>query len=99
MTNHSPVTLAETTPIARLTGEYEVIVVPAASKWQTLGELIDAFKAAPASVSWGGGSAGGTDDLLVRLIASEVGVLAESAPTTSPFPAAAPRSPRCWADR
>jgi putative tricarboxylic transport membrane protein len=72
--NHAPVTLNETTPIARLTGEYEVIVVPADSKWQTLGELIAQFKTAPATVAWGGGSAGGTDDLLVRLIASEVGV-------------------------
>ena len=44
-----------------------------ASKWHTLGALIDAFKAAPASISWGGGSAGGTDDLLVRLIAAAVG--------------------------
>ena len=74
ITNHAPVTLADATPIARLTGEYEVIVVPAASKWQTLGALVDAFKAAPASISWGGGSAGGTDDLLVRLIAAAVGV-------------------------
>lgn len=74
VTNVSPVTLAETTPIARLTGEYEVIVVPADSRWRSLGELVDAFKTAPASVAWGGGSAGGTDDLLVRLIASDVGV-------------------------
>jgi putative tricarboxylic transport membrane protein len=74
ITNHAPVALAEATPIARLTGEYEAIVVPAESRWQTLGGLIDAFKAAPASISWGGGSAGGTDDLLVRLIAADVGV-------------------------
>jgi putative tricarboxylic transport membrane protein len=74
VTNHSPVTLGDTTPIARLTGEYEVIAVPATSTWRTLRELIDAFRSAPASVSWGGGSAGGTDDLLVRLIASEIGV-------------------------
>ena len=37
-------------------------------------DLLDAFVAAPASVSWGGGSAGGTDDLLVRLIAEAVDV-------------------------
>lgn len=79
VTNHAPVNLGETTPIARLTGEYEVIVVPAQSKWQSLTDLIAAFKASPASVSWGGGSAGGTDDLLVRMIASEVGVPASRA--------------------
>lgn len=74
VTNHAPVTLADTTPIARLTGEYEVIVVPASSPWRSLQDLIAAFKASPAAVSWGGGSAGGTDDLLVRLIADAVGV-------------------------
>jgi putative tricarboxylic transport membrane protein len=73
-TNTSPVTLNHVTPIARLTGEYEVIVVPASSPIRTLRELLDAFIAAPALVSWGGGSAGGTDDLLVRLIAEAVGV-------------------------
>jgi putative tricarboxylic transport membrane protein len=73
-TNSSPVTLDHVTPIARLTGEYEVIVVPASSPIRTLRELLDAFIAAPALVSWGGGSAGGTDDLLVRLIAEAVGV-------------------------
>lgn len=79
VTNHAPVSLAETTPIARLTGEYEVIVVPAQSQWRSLTELIAAFKDRPASISWGGGSAGGTDDLLVRMIANEVGVPAGQA--------------------
>ena len=55
--NHSPVRIADTTPIARLTGEYEAIVVPAASPWRTLADLIAAFKAAPDRVTWGGGSA------------------------------------------
>ena len=72
--NRAPVSLANTTPIARLTGEFEVIVVPAASPFRTLGNLLDAFKAAPTAIAWGGGSAGGTDDLLVRLIADAVGV-------------------------
>jgi putative tricarboxylic transport membrane protein len=72
--NGSPVSLADTTPIARLTGEYEVIVVPAGSPLQSLSDLIDAFKQDPGSVTWGGGSAGGTDDLLVRLLAEQVGV-------------------------
>jgi len=40
LTNKSPVTLAQVTPIARLTGEYEVIVVPAASPLQDLGDLV-----------------------------------------------------------
>ena len=74
ITNTSPVSLSDATPIARLTGETEVIVVPANSPHQTLADLVFAFKQDPGSVSWGGGSAGGTDDLLVRLLAEQVGL-------------------------
>ncbi|MGE3276616.1 MAG: tripartite tricarboxylate transporter substrate-binding protein [Vicinamibacterales bacterium] len=74
VTNRSPITLAATTPIARLIGEYEVIVVPAASPYRTFDELLAAFREAPGSIAWGGGSAGGTDDLLVRLIAEQAGI-------------------------
>jgi putative tricarboxylic transport membrane protein len=72
--NRAPVTLAETSPIARLTGEPEVIVVPAASAIRTLEDLVASFTASPGSIAWGGGSAGGTDELLVRLLAERVGV-------------------------
>ncbi|MEX2178312.1 MAG: tripartite tricarboxylate transporter substrate-binding protein [Gemmatimonadaceae bacterium] len=72
--NQSPVTLADVTPIARLSGEYEVIVVPASSPFRSLRDLTDAFRANPRAISWGGGSAGGTDDILVRLLADRVGV-------------------------
>jgi putative tricarboxylic transport membrane protein len=71
--NKSPVDLTMVTPIARLTSEYEVIVVPAASPHKTLDDLVKAFKANPGAVSWGGGSAGGTDHILVGLIAKAVG--------------------------
>lgn len=72
--NGSPVSLSDTTPIARLTGEYEVIVVPANSPFQSITDLVNAFMGDPGSISWGGGSAGGTDDLLVRLLAEQVGL-------------------------
>jgi putative tricarboxylic transport membrane protein len=74
LTNESPVTLDQVTPIARLTGEYEAIVVPSNSDIQSLDDLIAKFKEDPASVSWAGGSAGGTDHMLVGLIAKQVGV-------------------------
>lgn len=70
----SVVSLADVTPIARLTGEYEVIVVPKDSPHRTLADLLSAFRATPHAVSWGGGSAGGTDDLLARLIAETIAV-------------------------
>ncbi|MGH9345838.1 MAG: tripartite tricarboxylate transporter substrate-binding protein [Vicinamibacterales bacterium] len=74
ITHQSPVTLRETTPIARLIGEYEVIVVPAASPFRSLQDLVAAFKKRPESISWGGGSAGGTDQILAGLVADAVGV-------------------------
>ena len=72
-TNQSPVTLDNVTPVARLTAEFEVIVVPKDSKYQTLQDLIADFTADPGSISWAGGSAGGTDQILVGLIAKAVG--------------------------
>ncbi|MBO8142206.1 MAG: tripartite tricarboxylate transporter substrate binding protein [Firmicutes bacterium] len=77
LTNRSAVTLAQTTPIARLTAEYEVIAVPADSPFQTMDDLIEAFKANPGAVSWAGGSAGGVDHILVGLLAKEIGVAPE----------------------
>src|SRR5690349_6809001 len=74
LTNKSPVTLDAVTPIARLTGEYEVIVVPAASELKTLADLSAKLKADPGSVSWAGGSAGGTDHITAGLFAKTVGV-------------------------
>jgi putative tricarboxylic transport membrane protein len=71
--NKSAVTIDQVTPVARLTSEFEVIVVPANGP-KTLKELLDKFKANPGSVSWGGGSAGGTDHILAGLIAQAIGV-------------------------
>ena len=72
--NDAPVNLTMVTSIARLTGEYEAIVVPANSPHKTMADLVKAFKANPGGVSWGGGSAGGTDHIVVGLIAKAVGV-------------------------
>jgi putative tricarboxylic transport membrane protein len=74
VTHLSPVTLDDVTPMARLTGEYEVIAVPAASPYRTFADLVTAFKGRPESISWGGGSAGGSDQILAGLIADAVGV-------------------------
>jgi putative tricarboxylic transport membrane protein len=74
VTNQSPVSLADATPLARLTGEYEAIVVPAAAPYQSLQELLTAFRERPEAISWGGGSAGGSDQILAGLIAEAVGI-------------------------
>lgn len=72
--NDSPVDLSQTTPIASLLTEWEAIVVPADSEYQTLEQLVEAFRADPGSISWAGGSAGSTDQILIGLLAQEVGV-------------------------
>ena len=72
--NQSPVSLDDVTPIARLTGEYEAIVVPAASDIKTIDDLVAKLKADPGAVSWAGGSAGGVDHIVVGQIAEAAGV-------------------------
>jgi len=72
--NKSPVNLTMVTPLARLTSEYLVVVVPANSPHRTMADLVAAFKADPGKVSWHGGSAGGSDHILAGMIAKAVGV-------------------------
>ncbi len=73
LTNKSPVTLDQTTPIARLTAEYEALVVPADSPIKNAKDLAAAVKADPAKVTWAGGSAGGVDHIAAALFAKEAG--------------------------
>jgi len=73
-TNQAEVGLETVTPIASLTAEYEVIVVPADSEYQTLDDLMADFVADPGAISWAGGSAGGTDHILVGLMAQAAGI-------------------------
>jgi putative tricarboxylic transport membrane protein len=72
--NKSANNLSEVTPIARLTGEFEALVVPASSPFQTAGDFVAALKADPTKVPVAGGSAGGSDHILFGLIAKTVGV-------------------------
>jgi putative tricarboxylic transport membrane protein len=72
--NKSAVDLSQVTPLARLTEEYLVVVVPASSPHKSMKDLLAAFKANPGSISWGGGSAGGTDHILAGMLAQSAGV-------------------------
>jgi putative tricarboxylic transport membrane protein len=74
LTNDSPVDLSKTTPIAALTTEPEAIAVRSQSPYKSMQDLVDAMKADPGKVSFGGGSAGGTDQILVGLVANAVDV-------------------------
>ncbi|MGY4309411.1 putative tricarboxylic transport membrane protein [Bradyrhizobium sp. USDA 4369] len=71
--NKSPVTLEQVTPIARLTEEIQVIVVPANSPIKTAQDLAAALKADIAKVTFAGGSAGGVDHVMAALFAGTVG--------------------------
>ena len=71
--NDSPVTLAQTTPLARLTTDYEVIVVARDSPVSTMEDLAERMRRDLGSVSIAGGSAGGVETILAGLVARAVG--------------------------
>jgi len=73
LTNKSPVTLESVTPIARLTADQLVIVVPANSPHKTTKDLAAAIKTDTSKVVWAGGSAGGADHILAGLVAKAAG--------------------------
>lgn len=61
-TNKSPRTLADTTPIARLTEEQDIVVVAKDSPFRTIGQLLTAWKKDPGKIPVGGGSSPGGPD-------------------------------------
>jgi putative tricarboxylic transport membrane protein len=73
LTNKTPVSLQNTVPVARMTEEAGVIIVPANSPYQTIAQLADALKANPRAVSVAGGSAGGTDHIILGLMLQKLG--------------------------
>jgi putative tricarboxylic transport membrane protein len=73
LTNKAPVGLDQVTPLARLTQDALVIVVPANSPHKTVKDLAAALKADTSKVVWAGGSAGGADHILAGLVAKAAG--------------------------
>jgi len=71
--NKSPVTLDQVTPVARLTEETQVIVVPANSPIKSAKDLAEAVKRDVAKVTFAGGSAGGVDHIMAALFVGAVG--------------------------
>jgi putative tricarboxylic transport membrane protein len=74
ISNKSPVDLTQVTPLARLTGDPLVIVVPKDSPIQTIDDLLAAIKKDVATAIWVGGSAGGADHILAALVTKAAGV-------------------------
>ncbi len=71
--NKSPVSLDQVTPIARLTEETQVMVVPASSPHKSAKDLADAVKKDVAKVTFAGGSAGGVDHIMAALFVAGAG--------------------------
>lgn len=63
ITNSAPNKLSDLTPVSRLIGEYEVIVVPAESKYQTLKDFLDGLKTDPGANPIAIGNQGGIDHI------------------------------------
>ncbi|MCU7371425.1 tripartite tricarboxylate transporter substrate-binding protein [Paucibacter sp. O1-1] len=74
ITGKPPVSLTQATPIARLTSEYNVFVLPASSPLKTMKDVVEQMKKDPASVKWGGGSRGATEHIAAAMLAREAGV-------------------------
>ncbi|MFJ9812195.1 Bug family tripartite tricarboxylate transporter substrate binding protein [Streptomyces sp. NPDC101158] len=78
-TNRAPKTLADTTPIARLTLEQDIVVVGRNSPYRTIHELLAAWKKDPGKLPVGGGSSpGGPDHLAPMLMAQAAGIAPRS---------------------
>jgi putative tricarboxylic transport membrane protein len=73
ITNRSPVTIRDVVPVARMTAEVGVVVVPANSDFRDIAQLIAALRANPGAVAVGGGSAGGTDHITLGLMLKALG--------------------------
>lgn len=74
ITGKPPVGLDKVTPLARLSSEYNVFVLPANSPFKSMKDVVEQLKKDPGSVKWGGGSRGSTEHIAAAMIAREVGV-------------------------
>lgn len=74
ITGKPAVSMGQITPIARLTAEYNVFVVPADSPLKTMKDVVTQMQKDPASVKWGGGSRGSTEHICASMLANKVGV-------------------------
>ncbi len=74
ITGKPPVSITQATPLARLTSEYNVFVLPASSPLKTMKDVVEQMKKDPGSVKWGGGSRGATEHIAAAMLAREVGV-------------------------
>ncbi|GGL07598.1 C4-dicarboxylate ABC transporter substrate-binding protein [Sphaerisporangium melleum] len=63
-----------TTPLVRLCGEWEVLVVPGASRLRSFGAFADAMRRDPAGLAVAGRTQGCVDHMLLGMLAQSLGV-------------------------
>ncbi|MET2010343.1 tripartite tricarboxylate transporter substrate-binding protein [Microbacterium chocolatum] len=71
--NDSQVSLEDVVPVARLADDFNVLVVPADSPYETLADFAEDLAANPGGTAIAGGSLGGIDHLLAGMLAKEAG--------------------------
>jgi putative tricarboxylic transport membrane protein len=69
--------LGKVIPIAQLTSDADVVVVPASSPYQTLDDLIEAMRRDPGAIRWAGAAVGGSDHPTIWQLARAAGIAPE----------------------
>ena len=87
--NRTPVSLADVVPVARLTEEAGVVVVPANSRFTSMQQLAEALRADPRAVPVAGAAGGSIDHVILGLILRAVGRQAREASFVA-FPGGGP---------
>jgi putative tricarboxylic transport membrane protein len=77
VSGHGLSALNELTPIAQLTSDPDVIVVPASSAYRNLDDLLAAMRRNPEGMRWIGGAVGGPDHPTIWQLARAAGVTPE----------------------
>lgn len=72
--NRSTVSLEDVTPVARLADDFNVLVVPGDSPYETLDDFTAALAENPGATAIAGGSLGGIDHILAGMLGRESGV-------------------------
>lgn len=73
-----PVGLQDIKPVARLTTEHNVYVVPAKSPFNSMEDVLRRFRSDPDALRWGGGSRGATEHIATAMLAKALGVRIEA---------------------
>ena len=73
LTNKGAYSIKDVVPVARMTAEDAVVVVPGDSPIRDIGQLIALLRSEPRSVPVAGGSAGGTDHIVLGQVLKSLG--------------------------